>query len=155
MPTELVLPVSISCLCLNKPTRARPRPSSKAPRVSTPSVVDFPESTFPTTAHLTSGVDSTVGGGILIRQVARVGCSNSRVTLAPRLSIRLAKSEMAVFSCSSVRRSPVHPVESSEGSASKPEDWNRSSCGGLSPRCTRHSPRLRVTIEATKSVTFR
>jgi hypothetical protein len=37
IPTLEVRPVSISCLCRNKPTRAFPRPSSSAPRVSTPS----------------------------------------------------------------------------------------------------------------------
>jgi hypothetical protein len=33
------------------------------PRVNTPSVVDLPLSTFPTTAHLTSGVRDTFAGG--------------------------------------------------------------------------------------------
>lgn len=35
IPTLLVLPVSISCLCLNKETRAFPLPSSRAPLVKT------------------------------------------------------------------------------------------------------------------------
>ena len=34
-----------------------------APRVKTPNVVDFPLSTLPTTAHRTSGVEATSGGG--------------------------------------------------------------------------------------------
>jgi hypothetical protein len=33
------------------------------PRVSSPSVVDLPRSTFPTTAHLTSGVRDMLAGG--------------------------------------------------------------------------------------------
>lgn len=45
-----VLPVWISCRCLNRLRRARPRPLSSSPCVRTPSRVDFPESTFPRTA---------------------------------------------------------------------------------------------------------
>ena len=37
--------------------------SKNIPRVRTPKVVDFPLSTFPTTAHRTSGVKDTFGGG--------------------------------------------------------------------------------------------
>lgn len=99
-PTELVRPVSNSCLCLNKATRVyhtrKPRiyqllpsylsfpqrgpdptpetepkltfplPSSKPPLVNTPVKVLFPESTFPTTAHLTSMISSALEGLILI-----------------------------------------------------------------------------------------
>ncbi len=81
MPTLEVRPLSISCLCLNKLTLARPLPSSSCPvdnvheetssqtiqkdipLVRTPNVVDLPLSTFPTTAHRTSGVVATSGGG--------------------------------------------------------------------------------------------
>ena len=51
LPTEEVRPVSASCLCLNSLWRARPRPLSSSPWVKTPSKVDFPASTFPTTAQ--------------------------------------------------------------------------------------------------------
>lgn len=37
--------------------------TSYIPRVRTPRVVDFPLSTFPTTAQRTSGVRETLGGG--------------------------------------------------------------------------------------------
>lgn len=93
MPTLEVRPLSISCLCRNKLTRARPRPSSNAPvcmvageyphivhavsrlpRVNTPNVVDLPLSTFPTTAQRTSGVVETSGGGNRKSKAAR-GCS--------------------------------------------------------------------------------
>jgi hypothetical protein len=43
------------------------------PRVRTPNVVDFPLSTFPTTAHRTSGVKDTLGGGSLRSKEIR-GC---------------------------------------------------------------------------------
>lgn len=45
-----VRPVWISCRCLKRLSRARPRPLSSSPCVRTPSRVDFPESTFPSTA---------------------------------------------------------------------------------------------------------
>lgn len=91
IPTLDVRPVSISCLCRKSATRARPLPSSSAPnrklkqnrrsivsttcvpRVSTPRVVDFPLSTFPTTAHRTSGVRETLRGGSRKRSDIR-GC---------------------------------------------------------------------------------
>jgi hypothetical protein len=41
------------------------------PRVSTPRVVDFPLSTFPTTAHRTSGVRETFRGGNRKSRVVR------------------------------------------------------------------------------------
>lgn len=88
MPTLDVRPLSISCLCRNRLTRARPLPSSRAPRhddqgfghftkrlaiplVRTPRVVDFPLSTFPTTAQRTSGVKDTSVGGSRNKSVAR------------------------------------------------------------------------------------
>lgn len=43
------------------------------PRVNTPRVVDLPLSTLPTTAHLTSGVRETFGGGSLNKTEA-LGC---------------------------------------------------------------------------------
>lgn len=52
LPTELVRPLSISCLCRNRRWRACPRPLSSSPCVSTPNSVDLPASTFPTTATL-------------------------------------------------------------------------------------------------------
>ncbi|TNN37026.1 hypothetical protein EYF80_052814 [Liparis tanakae] len=45
-----VRPVWISCRCLKRLSLARPRPLSSSPCVSTPSRVDFPESTLPSTA---------------------------------------------------------------------------------------------------------
>lgn len=51
-PTELVLPVSASCLCRNSRLRACPLPLSSSPCVNTPSRVDLPASTLPTTATL-------------------------------------------------------------------------------------------------------
>lgn len=45
-----VLPDWISCRCRNRLRRARPRPLSSSPCVRTPNRVDFPESTFPSTA---------------------------------------------------------------------------------------------------------
>lgn len=47
------------------------------PLVKTPSMVDLPLSTFPTTAHRTSGVNETFGGGNRRRTDAR-GCWLSR-----------------------------------------------------------------------------
>lgn len=52
LPTELVRPVSISCLCRNSLCRACPLPLSSSPCVNTPSRVDLPASTLPTTATL-------------------------------------------------------------------------------------------------------
>ena len=55
--------------------------SGTLPRVRTPNVVDFPLSTFPTTAHLTSGVSETLGGGNRSNRDARTGAildSNSK-----------------------------------------------------------------------------
>lgn len=52
LPTLLVRPDSISCLCRNSFCRAKPRPLSSSPCVSTPSRVLFPASTLPTTATL-------------------------------------------------------------------------------------------------------
>ncbi len=52
LPTLLVRPLSISCLCLKSFCRAKPRPLSSSPWVSTPSRVLLPASTFPTTATL-------------------------------------------------------------------------------------------------------
>lgn len=49
-PTELVLPDSISCLCLNNFCLEWPLPLSSSPWVNTPNKVDLPASTFPTTA---------------------------------------------------------------------------------------------------------
>lgn len=51
IPTELVRPVSISCLCLNKLTRALPLPSSKSPLTRTPNMELFPASTLPLSAR--------------------------------------------------------------------------------------------------------
>ena len=45
-----VRPVWISCRCLKRLSRALPRPLSSSPCVRTPNRVDFPESTFPSTA---------------------------------------------------------------------------------------------------------
>lgn len=44
-------------------TGAQFKERNGVPLVKTPRVVDFPLSTFPTTAHLTSGVRDTFGGG--------------------------------------------------------------------------------------------
>lgn len=52
LPTELVRPLSISCLCRNRRCRAWPRPLSSSPCVRTPNKVDLPASTLPTTATL-------------------------------------------------------------------------------------------------------
>lgn len=62
MPTELVRPLSISCLCRNRLTRALPRPSSRPPFTNTPSKVLLPASTLPTTAIRVSMTSSTVSG---------------------------------------------------------------------------------------------
>lgn len=62
MPTLLVRPLSTSCLCLKRLTRALPRPSSSPPRVRTPSVVDLPASTLPRTAMRSSGRWAREGG---------------------------------------------------------------------------------------------
>ena len=51
-PTLLVRPDSSSCLWRKSFWRARPRPLSRPPWVSTPNRVLFPASTFPTTATL-------------------------------------------------------------------------------------------------------
>lgn len=69
MPTLLVLPLSISCLCRKRLILALPRPSSSTPRVSTPRVEDFPASTLPTTAVLTSMICSIDVGTKRIRKV--------------------------------------------------------------------------------------
>lgn len=47
-------PVLSSWPCLNTFERAKPRPSSSTERVSTPTMVDLPESTLPMTATRTS-----------------------------------------------------------------------------------------------------
>lgn len=52
LPTLLVLPLSISCLCLKSFWRAKPLPLSSSPCVNTPSRVLLPASTLPTTATL-------------------------------------------------------------------------------------------------------
>ena len=52
LPTLLVRPLSISCLCLNSFCRAKPLPLSSSPCVNTPSRVLLPASTLPTTATL-------------------------------------------------------------------------------------------------------
>ena len=52
LPTLLVRPDSISCLCRNSFWRAYPRPLSSSACVRTPSRVLLPASTFPTTATL-------------------------------------------------------------------------------------------------------
>ncbi|CAN8007641.1 unnamed protein product [Ixodes pacificus] len=52
LPTLEVRPDSTSCLCRNSFCRARPRPLSSSPWVSTPSRVLLPASTLPTTATL-------------------------------------------------------------------------------------------------------
>jgi hypothetical protein len=62
MPTELVLPDSISCLCLNKLSLVLPLPSSRLPRVRQPRVVLFPASTFPAQATRTSVISSIEAG---------------------------------------------------------------------------------------------
>lgn len=78
MPTELVRPLSISCLWRNRLTRAFPRPSSRPPLTRTPNMVLLPASTachqlcasnlvrhdspFPTTAILVSMTSSTLSG---------------------------------------------------------------------------------------------
>jgi hypothetical protein len=43
IPTEFEIPVSISCLCQNGFTGARPRPSSRVPPVNKTRVGDLPE----------------------------------------------------------------------------------------------------------------
>ena len=53
-PMEEVLPVASSWWCLKTLERARPRPSSSMDRVSTPTMVLLPESTFPMMATRTS-----------------------------------------------------------------------------------------------------
>lgn len=45
IPTELVRPLSISCLCRKRLTRAFPRPSSRSPLTKTPNMVLLPAST--------------------------------------------------------------------------------------------------------------
>lgn len=49
-----VLPVWISCKWRNRLSLALPRPLSNSPWVSTPSNVDLPASTFPSTANFRS-----------------------------------------------------------------------------------------------------
>ena len=49
-----VLPDWISCTCLNRFKRALPLPLSSSPWASTPTSVDFPQSTLPSTAILRS-----------------------------------------------------------------------------------------------------
>ena len=62
IPTELVLPLSTSCLCRKRFTLALPRPSSRLPFTSTPSIVLLPASTLPTTAILVSMTSSIDAG---------------------------------------------------------------------------------------------
>ena len=52
IPTELVLPLSISCLCRKRFTLALPRPSSSPPLTSTPSMVLLPASTMERSAPM-------------------------------------------------------------------------------------------------------
>ena len=58
---ELVLPVSISCLCRKTFALALPLPLSKTPFVKTPNKVDFPESTFPTVVMRNSKCFASLG----------------------------------------------------------------------------------------------
>lgn len=55
LPTLLVLPDSISCLCLKSFNLASPLPLSSSPWVRTPNSVLLPASTLPTTATLYEG----------------------------------------------------------------------------------------------------
>ena len=65
-----VFRVTRSVFLSSLPTRntglTLPRPSSNPPRVKTPVNVLLPESTFPTTAHLTSMISSALEGLIRI-----------------------------------------------------------------------------------------
>ena len=67
-PTDDVLPVSISCLWRNNFCLAWPRPLSKQLCVSTPNNVDFPASTLPTTAILTSQKSASASNRLRIKK---------------------------------------------------------------------------------------
>ena len=69
-PMEDVRPVASSWPCLNTLDRAKPRPSSRMDLVSTPTMVDLPESTFPITATRIS-----------MEQAPSVACLRARMSV--------------------------------------------------------------------------
>ena len=100
------------------------------PRVNTPSVVDLPLSTFPTTAHLTSGVKDTLAGGnrnktealgcpvntvksthaygaLIVHLVCWLRSPNGKLTFPPISSAVLVNFEHTASTSSAVRGIPA------------------------------------------------
>mmetsp|Transcript_3599 Transcript_3599/g.9340 ORF Transcript_3599/g.9340 Transcript_3599/m.9340 type:complete len:259 (+) Transcript_3599:1144-1920(+) len=80
---EDVRPDSVSCLCLSTLSRAEPRPLSSAPPTSTPTRVDLPASTLPTTATRRFRWRCSEGG----RRTST--SARTRVSFAPRPESRV------------------------------------------------------------------
>jgi len=136
------------------------------PRVNTPSVVDLPLSTFPTTAHLTSGVRDTLAGGNRNKIEAR-GCPvdsvnsthaccghqcsasiwiEEKLTFPPISSTVLVNLEHRVLTSSAVRASPVQLAGSSVISPEK-----SSAREGCFPTLSTYSPLVWVSSAANRS----
>jgi len=116
--------------------------------VRTPSVVDFPLSTFPTTAQRTSGTSETLRGGSRRRRCIRGWSdrdSNSVETLPPICSTTLTAISCILSTSACVRVTPIQPV-SSIGSPDTIRD-----SGGSAPIRKTYSPRCRVRREAVRS----
>lgn len=85
-PIADVRPVAPSWSCLNTFERAEPLPSSSIDRVSTPTIVLFPESTFPMTATRTSRGRQPSPGRWRNRTAAGFAFDSCVVALAPFLA---------------------------------------------------------------------
>lgn len=138
----------IKCTFMIIRRKGRSRGQKNIPRVRTPSVVDFPLSTFPTTAQRTSGTSETLRGGSRRSRCIRgwsVRDSNSVETLPPICSTTLTVISRILSTSTCVRVTPIQPV-SVIGS---PEiSWDSS---GSAPIRKTYSPRCRVRREAVRS----
>lgn len=137
------------------------------PRVSTPRVVDLPLSTLPTTAHRTSGVKETLGGGNRSSNMAR-GCtpcldSNSsdaychfqkyihstsiEPTLPPTSSVSLSINSRISSTFSRVLSVPIQSCVAFIGSSENSTAW-----GGCAPIWKTYSPCCCVSNSAIMSL---
>ena len=114
----------------------------------TPSVVDFPLSTFPTTAQRTSGTSETLRGGSRRSRYIR-GWSirdSKRVEILPPICSTTLIAISCILSTSAwVRVTPIQPVSSI---GSPDTSWDS---GGSAPIRKIYSPRCRVRREAVRS----
>jgi hypothetical protein len=140
------------------------------PRVKTPNVVDFPLSTLPTTAHRTSGVRDTFGGGSLSNKDSR-GCPalvskstevynitttfrRSIFQFSVRKNLTLPPTSSTTFvncSRSLSRSSTVLAIPDQSGDWSFRSPPKSSVCDGCCPIRNTYSPWFCVNTAATKS----